>query len=352
MGAMFKEQEKLSLDQSIPMIAWIMPVYNGKKYIKQAIESILRQPCKDCEVWVVDDGSVDETAQIVKAIQDDRVHYIYQENAGVSAARNNGIRSSRSKYVAFLDADDVICKDAYDCEVHGILEDGKYETLSFSYVSGNQRLTRGYRVSLLNTDCCKHICSFVYHRALFAESNGLQFPEGIRVGEDAAFLFLVLHTCKSMYESERSWYVYRNNISSVQHQYSVSQYIDDIVPGWYWCKKQCKEDSARNECDARLFATVADYIRLSCMDGVPITTIQKNLAISPIQEALENHDALWQSSIKVYEAFMADPETYWNKKRKKGRLYSLARKAARMPGVRQVYLRMKYKDDIRQYIYD
>ena len=75
----------------------------------------------------VDDGATDATAQIVRSIPDRRVHYLYQENAGVSVAWNNWIRSSRSKYASFLDADCVMCKDAYDGATHGILEEEKYD---------------------------------------------------------------------------------------------------------------------------------------------------------------------------------------------------------------------------------
>lgn len=347
-------------DDAVPMIAWIMPVYNGEKYIQQAIDSILLQPCKDCEVWVVDDGSTDRTAQIVKSIHDARVHYLYQENAGVSAARNNGIRSSRSKYVAFLDADDVICKDAYDEEIHGILKTEQYDLLSFSYFNGDQKLKRGIshkvppgeiRCDINAVDCFKHISSFVSRRKTIGEENAVWFPKGIKIREDIVFHFLVLHIAHCILSIDRCWSVYRNNIISALHKVTSYAYLaNDAIPAWSWCKNRCESQAARDECDARLFAEVSAYILSSCMDGVPVETIRAALTAAPIQEALQNYDALWQSSKNVYEAFMADPEGYRKSLRMKGWFYSLAQRTARLPGIRQLYMRVKYKEDIRAYV--
>lgn len=104
------------------MLTWIIPVYNGEKYLAQAIDSILRQPCRDFEILVIDDGSTDSSLEIARSYTDARVRAIHKENGGVSSARNLGIESAKSRYIAFLDADDVVCKDAYDEEVHSLLE--------------------------------------------------------------------------------------------------------------------------------------------------------------------------------------------------------------------------------------
>ena len=65
------------------MLTWIIPVCNGEKYIAQAIESILRQPCTDLQIIVVDDGSTDATAEIVQTYLCDRIQLICKENGGV-----------------------------------------------------------------------------------------------------------------------------------------------------------------------------------------------------------------------------------------------------------------------------
>ncbi len=90
------------------MVSVIIPVYNGEKFIQDAIESVLAQTYKDYEIIVVNDGSTDNTEEVLKPYIDKRlIRYFYQENKGVSAARNKGIREARGEYIAFLDADDV-----------------------------------------------------------------------------------------------------------------------------------------------------------------------------------------------------------------------------------------------------
>ena len=89
-----------------PLISVIIPVYNGEKYISEAIENILRQEYPVLEIIVVDDGSTDKTAEVVNNLSVD-VRYFSQQNAGPSAARNKGIKEASGKYIAFLDVDDL-----------------------------------------------------------------------------------------------------------------------------------------------------------------------------------------------------------------------------------------------------
>lgn len=86
-------------------ISVVIPAYNAEKYIARAVESVLKQTRPADEIIVVDDGSTDKTADMVRAFGD-RVRLIQQPNAGVSAARNAGIRAARGNWIAFLDADD------------------------------------------------------------------------------------------------------------------------------------------------------------------------------------------------------------------------------------------------------
>ena len=75
-------------------------------FISNAIESVLRQTCSNWEIIIVDDGSTDNTKEVVESFNDNRIRYIYQDNAERSAARNNGIRNTKGDWVCFLDSDD------------------------------------------------------------------------------------------------------------------------------------------------------------------------------------------------------------------------------------------------------
>src|SRR5215213_6400356 len=89
----------------LSMVAAIIPVYNGASQIQRSIESVLAQTRQVDEVIVIDDGSTDQTADVVRSYGD-RVRLLQQKNAGVAAARNHGMREARSQWIAFLDHDD------------------------------------------------------------------------------------------------------------------------------------------------------------------------------------------------------------------------------------------------------
>ncbi|MDT8306348.1 MAG: glycosyltransferase [Anaerolineae bacterium] len=87
-------------------VSIIIPAYNQAHYLGEAIRSALGQSYGDVEVIVVDDGSTDGTQAVVEAFDDARLRYVYQENRGLSAARNTGIRHAHGEYLSYLDSDD------------------------------------------------------------------------------------------------------------------------------------------------------------------------------------------------------------------------------------------------------
>jgi len=90
------------------MISVIVPVFNRPDFIRCALDSVRKQSYRDWECLVVDDGSTDQTAQCIESfLSDTRFSYIYQNQLGVSAARNQGIKRAKGQYITFLDSDDV-----------------------------------------------------------------------------------------------------------------------------------------------------------------------------------------------------------------------------------------------------
>lgn len=98
------------------MVSVIIAVYNGEMYIRQAVESILNQTYKDIELIVVDDGSTDNTKNILSSYLN--IKYIYQDNKGEGAARNLGVSQANGEYIAFLDADDLYKIDKIEKQVN------------------------------------------------------------------------------------------------------------------------------------------------------------------------------------------------------------------------------------------
>lgn len=95
------------MNVSPPLISVVMTTYNHEKYIAEAIQSVLEQTYRNLELIVVNDGSTDDTEQIVKSFADERLVYLSQPNQGPSVAVNNGIRAARGEYIAFISGDDV-----------------------------------------------------------------------------------------------------------------------------------------------------------------------------------------------------------------------------------------------------
>ncbi len=183
-GSLAPEKTKSEQSEQKPLISVIVPVFNGEKFIKEAIENILSQNYPALEIIIINDGSTDQSEEIIKNISID-IRYFYQENDGPSSARNRGIRDASGEYIAFLDVDDlwpennlnllvdILQNDPDVLVVHGyaqILErdesSGKYE-----YAGNPKESFSGY------------IGAGLYRKAVFNEV-GL-YDTFMKFGEDA-----------------------------------------------------------------------------------------------------------------------------------------------------------------------
>ena len=107
----------------LPLVSIVIPTYNGAKYLPECVESCLGQSYPNLEIVVIDDGSTDDTIDVLRSYQG-KIEYHYQENAGLAEARNTGHRIASGKYIAWLDADDIahperILLQALYLEKHG-----------------------------------------------------------------------------------------------------------------------------------------------------------------------------------------------------------------------------------------
>src|SRR5687768_2011753 len=95
----------------MPQVSVIIPAYNAGKHLAETVQSVLAQTYSGFEIIISDDGSTDNTSGIAQSFGDPKIRYSYQQNSGVSAARNNGAKAATGKYLAFLDADDLFHRD-------------------------------------------------------------------------------------------------------------------------------------------------------------------------------------------------------------------------------------------------
>ena len=163
-----------------PFISVVIAVYNGEKYIEQAIQSILNQDYSNLEVIVVDDGSTDNTTSCVRSINDQRIKYIQQDNRGQSAARNTGIKNANGTILGFLDADDVWSHHHIASLIPFLHDDSEFDS-----VRGFSRFFRStgmHTITMAETFGLELIGSALYRKSLF-DRVGL-FDESMRRGED------------------------------------------------------------------------------------------------------------------------------------------------------------------------
>lgn len=204
----------------------IIPVYNGESYIRQAISSVLSQPCQDLELILVNDGSIDNTHQICQSLatEDSRIHYITKENHGVSAARNTGLNEATGTYVAFLDADDWWLENTYTDQMQAHIAESNLDMLAFgmawtdrksniyaTYVPENAKIYAGLatnQFAWLSFSC------FFYRRQMLLDEKIL-FPEDLFFHEDAVFCRHALCCAKQLEAIKAPLFVYRDNATSV-----------------------------------------------------------------------------------------------------------------------------------------
>ena len=105
-----------------PLVTIIIPTYNYALYLGKALQSCISQSYSNLEIIVIDDGSTDNTREVVQGFHDDRIRYHYQENLGVSASRNRGLELAQGEFIAFLDADEYLTDDSIETRLAIMLD--------------------------------------------------------------------------------------------------------------------------------------------------------------------------------------------------------------------------------------
>ena len=148
------------------LVSIIVPVYNLEDYIENCINSLTNQTYRELEIICVDDGSKDNSAAVINrlAAQDGRIKYYYQENAGVSAARNKGLDVSTGDYIMFVDGDDYLHYQAVEIFVNSIVK------LNCDMISAHQKYTFKINDKMLNID--EYECNYAKYEDLFRNVNG------------------------------------------------------------------------------------------------------------------------------------------------------------------------------------
>lgn len=210
------------------MISIIVPIYNVSNYLGECLQSIKRQTYKDFEVLCVDDGSTDNSADIVRRFAEDdkRIKLYQQSNSGVSVARNLGLKHSQGEFICFVDADDMIASD-YLSVMYKFCKGGDFAVCSYTkkdtQLGKKQIKCSKYDV---RTFISNIIDESIEHPNLWAmmfkseviKSNNLGFYPGCVRNEDTEFYMKYLvHEEGAVIVTDYKGYYYRDNPNSAMH---------------------------------------------------------------------------------------------------------------------------------------
>lgn len=184
------------------MVTIVIPCYNQAKYIQHTLDSVKSQTYRDWECIIVNDGSTDDSASVVQNYiqQDVRIRLVEQDNQGLSAARNTGIRNANGKYIQFLDADDILLPDKLAKQVQE-LEQSKADVCVCHHSVFTDTLANVWDNEFSNAIYNLTPKGFLYNwgrtfviaihsglfRTEFLQSNNLYFDEHVRALEDWLF---------------------------------------------------------------------------------------------------------------------------------------------------------------------
>tara|TARA_B110000459_G_scaffold16407_1_gene15951 strand:- start:25 stop:891 length:867 start_codon:yes stop_codon:yes gene_type:complete len=242
----------------------ILPTYNRANLLPKAIESLINQDYKDWELIVVDDGSSDNTKEVVEAFDDPRIQYVYQENAERSAARNNGIRLAKGRYIGFLDSDDQF----HEKHLEGLCRViDEHEGKEFIYVikglTINEALKTEAKIQLkegksdLETVLLNSITpgQFVVPASIMKECL---FDKDIRISEDTEVLVRLVQKGKLKIINQFTLHYYQHEDNSVNtDKYNV-----------FWDRKNTLEYIFARLPKAKLSGSFKNRLLSNCYFGI------------------------------------------------------------------------------------
>lgn len=242
------------MENTVPFLSVVVPAYNVENYIRECVDSILRQSFADFEVILVDDGATDTTGQICEeyAGRDERVRVIHKKNGGLVSARKAGVRVARGIYTAYVDGDDWIAPDMFrelcECaqrEKTDIVIADFFCAFSDRKVPLTQNMAAGrYSREEMQQAVYPHmLCngeyfSFGFQPCVWGKlfkrelllKNQLAVDERIKLGEDAACFYPCLLDADSIfYLKEHYLCYYRMRETSISHSMIKSYYTEEIL---------------------------------------------------------------------------------------------------------------------------
>lgn len=175
---------------SNPIVSVVIPVYNAQEGIKQCLDSLLNQTFTDCEIILLNDGSTDNTLEVIKgyASKNDCIRVIDKENEGVAKTRNRGIHLAKGEYIVFIDNDDFVDSDYLE-RFYNAIDQEQLDIVLGGYKRVNQDLKTLFKQDLTQSEWSKYIIVAPWariYRTSFLIDNEIEFFD-YPIGEDVIF---------------------------------------------------------------------------------------------------------------------------------------------------------------------
>lgn len=261
----------------MPTITIIIPVYNTEEYLEDCLQSVALQTFTDYEVILIDDGSNDRSGDICDsyAAKDKRFKVIHNDNRGVSAARNIGIKCANSKYLTFVDSDDIILQN-YLGDMLALMRERTQIVLSD--IDGKEKK------EVIDVELTPHIFTEHPHvlngspvNKLFLKSiiyeNDLEFPDDISTMEDNIFVWKYLANCKTLSISNTNNYMYNQHegslVRSTHRIEEINKLCKAIMPVYLQLTEKLLPKTMI-ECDKYLFVSCLKRLLISNSVGLSI----------------------------------------------------------------------------------
>ena len=221
-------------------VSVIVPIYNVEKYLDKCVKSLLGQTLEDIEIILVDDGSTDNSGNIAKLFKEqnpNKVKYYRKENGGLSDARNFGMQYAQGDYIAFLDSDDYIDKNAYqEMYEKAIEENSDYVECDFIWEYPNKKRVDKREYYFGKQEMLTNVRVVAWNKLIKRDiivNNKLEFPKGLRY-EDVEFTYkLIPYLNRTSYvEKPFVHYIQReNSIANDQNKRNIEIFhvLDNVI---------------------------------------------------------------------------------------------------------------------------
>lgn len=224
-------------------VSIVIPVYNSAGYLEKIIEQLLEQTHEEMEIIFVDDGSSDNSAEIIKKYEekDKRIRYIYQDNSGPSKARNTGIDFAQGEYLTFVDSDDSVANDYIAKLCEGISQN-KADVCCCGYtcLERDKKYTHNDYYPMERNEKEKFLEKLFegtggttwgkIYRTEIIKSNDIKFDERYRLCEDQLFALEVFLRCKIFSSIDCNGYYYnRLNENSLVNKLNFEEWKQQLT---------------------------------------------------------------------------------------------------------------------------